>query len=390
MRLTLLGATGSIGASTIDVMLQHPDLFDAYALVGHRNIQRMCEIAALLHPERVIMTDENAAREIKGMLPVGVRLDAGMEAAISAAEANESDTVLAAMVGSAGLPAALAAIRAGKRLCLANKECLVAAGSIMTQAAAKSGAEIVPVDSEHMGVLQCLAGHDRESVEKVVLTASGGPFLNRDVESLWKIKPEEAIAHPNWDMGAKISVDSATMMNKALELIEAHWLFGLPSEKLDVIIHPQSIIHAMVYYRDGAVMAQMAEPDMRVPIAYALQARPRLSSGAATLDLSSHSHLDFRELDEVRFPCIKLVRGVMKGEDSLAIAFNAANEVANRAFLDYRLPFTDIVPLVEDVLAETVNVPATDLDEVRRIDAEARRLAASMVGRLSKKKWRAA
>jgi len=389
MRLTLLGATGSIGASTIDVMLQHPGLFEAYALVGHRNVQRMCEIAVLLHPERVIMTDENAAREIKGMLPVGVRLDAGMEAAISAAEANESDTVLAAMVGSAGLPAALAAIRAGKRLCLANKECLVAAGSIMTQAAAKSGAEIVPVDSEHMGVLQCLAGHDRESVEKVVLTASGGPFLNRDVESLRKIKPEEAIAHPNWDMGAKISVDSATMMNKALELIEAHWLFGLPSEKLDVIIHPQSIIHAMVYYRDGAVMAQMAEPDMRVPIAYALQARPRLSSGATTLDLSNHSHLDFRELDEGRFPCIKLVRGVMKGEDSLAIAFNAANEVANRAFLDYRLPFTDIVPLVEDVLAETVNVPATDLDEVRRIDTEVRRLAASMVGRLSKKKWRA-
>jgi len=184
-------------------------------------------------------------------------------------------------------------------------------------------------------------------------------------------------------------VDSATMMNKALELIEAHWLFGLPSEKLDVIIHPQSIIHAMIYYRDGAVMAQMAEPDMRVPIAYALQARPRLSSGAATLDLSSHSHLDFRELDEVRFPCIKLVRGVMKGEDSLAIAFNAANEVANRAFLDRRLPFTAIVSLVEDVLAETVNVPVTDLDEVRRIDAEVRRLAASVVDRLSKKKGRA-
>jgi len=388
MRLTLLGATGSIGSSTIDVMLQHPDLFETHALVGHRNVRKMSEIAHLVHPELVIMTDENAAREVRGMLPVGVRLEAGMDAAIAAAESKESDTVLAAMVGSAGLPAALAAIRAGKRLCLANKECLVAAGRIMTQAAAVSGAEIVPVDSEHMAVLQCLVGHDRESVEKVILTASGGPFLNRSLESLRQIKPEEAIAHPKWDMGAKISVDSATMMNKALELIEAHWLFALPSEKLDVIIHPQSIIHAMVYYLDGAVLSQMAEPDMRVPIAYALQAEPRLSSGAARLDLARHGHLDFMKADENRFPCLKLVRSVMRGEDSLAIAFNAANEVANRAFLDCVLPFTAIVPLVEDILTEIDNVPASNLEEVSRIDAHVRHLATARVVSLTKKEWR--
>jgi 1-deoxy-D-xylulose-5-phosphate reductoisomerase len=388
VRLTLLGATGSIGASTVDVMLRHPGLLTAYALVGHANVPRMQELAELLHPEWVIMTDEAAAGKLKGRLPAGTHLGAGMQAAIAAVRAEETETVIAAMVGSAGLPATLAAVQAGKRVCLANKESLVMAGRIVMHTAKEAGAEIVPLDSEHVGVSQCLAGHDRGSVEQIILTASGGPFRERDLSSLQDIRPEEAVAHPNWDMGAKISVDSATMMNKALELIEARWLFDIPSEKLAVVIHPQSIIHALVCYRDGSVMAQMAEPDMRVPIAYALQTRPRLDSGTARLDLTKHGRLDFFSLDLERFPAMKLVRVVMKGQDSLAIAFNAANEVANKAFLEHRLPFTGIVPLVEEVLSSTDNTVAADLDSVFSIDAEARQMARRIVEESPPSKWR--
>jgi 1-deoxy-D-xylulose-5-phosphate reductoisomerase len=328
MKLTLLGATGSIGRSTIDVMLRHRELFSAYALVGHQNAEIMRELAESVRPELVIMTDPDAALKLKETLPSGVRLEAGMDAAIAAASESSVDMVLAAMVGSAGLPAALAAVRAGKRVGLANKECLVTAGRIFMQEADEHGATVVPVDSEHAAVHQALAGHDHDSVTKITLTASGGPFRNRDPETLCDVTPEEAIAHPNWDMGAKISVDSATMMNKALELIEARWLFDMPPEKLSAIIHPQSIIHAMVEYRDGSVLAQLAEPDMRSPIAYAMQSGSRLASGIPWLDLAKTGTLEFQEVDEKRFPAMRLVQDVMRGEDSLAIAFNAANEIA--------------------------------------------------------------
>lgn len=388
MRLTLLGATGSVGASAVDVMLRHPDLMTAFALVGHSNVQRILELVALLAPEWVIMTDENAALELKGQLPPNVRLDAGMDAAVAAVEAVETDVVLAAMVGSAGLPATLAAVKAGKKVCLANKETLVTAGHIVMRAAADSGAEIIPVDSEHVGVAQCLQGHDRHSIEKIVLTASGGPFLDRGIESLHSIKPAEAIAHPNWNMGAKISVDSATMMNKALELIEAKWLFDILPEKLGVLIHPQSIVHALVHYRDGSVMAQLAEPDMRAPVAYALQASPRIQSGTATLDLSKHGRLEFFPVDLDRFPAMSLVRTVMGGKASLAIAFNAANEVANRAFLENKLSFTAIVHLVSEVLEETENMNAADLETVFFLDAEARRAADLKLMASPFSKWR--
>ncbi len=387
MRLTLLGATGSVGASTVDVMLRHPELMTAFALVGHSNVQRMQELVALLDPEWVIMTDEKAALELKGKLSPDVRLDTGMDAAVAAVEAEETDVVLAAMVGSAGLPATLAAVRAGKKVCLANKETLVTAGHIVMQAAAESGAEIIPVDSEHVGVAQCLQGHDRSSIEKIVLTASGGPFLDRDIKSLHSIKPAEAIAHPNWNMGAKISVDSATMMNKALELIEAKWLFDILPEQLGVLIHPQSIIHALVHYRDGSVMAQLAEPDMRAPVAYALQAFPRIHSGTAMLDLSKHGRLEFFPVDLDRFPAMRLVRTVMRGKASLAIAFNAANEVANRAFLENKLPFTAIVHLVNEVLEETENMDAADLETVFFLDADARRLAGLKLVAPSSANW---
>ena len=381
MKLTLLGATGSIGRSTIDVMLQHRELFSAYALVGHQNAEKMRELAELVHPELVIMTDPDAALKLKGRLPTGVQLEAGMDAAIAAASESSVDMVLAAMVGSAGLPAALAAVRAGKRVGLANKECLVTAGRIFMQAAHEHGATVVPVDSEHAAVHQALAGHDHDSVTRIILTASGGPFRNRDPETLHHVTPEEAIAHPNWDMGAKISVDSATMMNKALELIEARWLFDMPPEKLSAIIHPQSIVHAMVEYRDGSVLAQLAEPDMRSPIAYALQSKHRLTSGIPKLDLAKTGTLEFQEVNEQRFPAMRLVQDVMKGKDSLAIAFNAANEIANEAFRNRKIGFMKIVESVDSVLSQVENLPVETVEDVWSYDREARRLTEEVIAK---------
>ena len=379
MQLTLLGATGSIGTSTIDVMLRHPDRFEAYALVAHRNADLMLELANKVHPRIVVMTHETAYQALKGKLPQGTALEYGMDAAEAVSAADEVDMVMAAMVGSAGLPATLAAVRAGKRVGLANKECLVTAGRIFMQAAKDYGADVVPVDSEHAAVHQALVGHDRDSVTRIILTASGGPFRDRDPESLKDITVKEAVAHPNWDMGAKISIDSATMMNKALELIEAKWLFDAKAEQLSAIIHPQSIVHAMVEYRDGSVLAQLAMPDMRSPIAYAMQAEQRLESGIPWLELARVSPLEFQAIDEARFPAMRLVKSVLAGEDSLAIAFNAANEVANQAFQDAKIGFMDIVATVEAVMAKTSNQHVETLEEVWNLDAEARQLARDMI-----------
>jgi len=379
LKMTVLGATGSIGCSTADVMLQHPDKFTAFALVGHQNAEKMLQLAESLRPEWVVMTDAGAAERLKGRLPAGVRLEAGMDAATELAAASETDMVMAAMVGSAGLPATLAAVQAGKRVGLANKECLVTAGRIFMDAARVSGAEVVPVDSEHAAVHQCMQGHDHGSVSQVILTASGGPFRDRDPATLHSVTPEEAIAHPNWDMGAKISIDSATMMNKALELIEARWLFNLPPEKLSAIIHPESIIHAMVEYRDGSVLAQLAMPDMRMPIAYAMQAEPRLSSGIPWLDLAKTGSLHFQAVDCERFPAMRLVNQVMQGENSLSIALNAANEVANAAFRERCIGFTDIVTTVEKVLDRVENIPVGLLSDVWLHDEYARRVANEVI-----------
>jgi len=380
--LTILGATGSIGESAADILLRHADKFSAYALVGHRNHQRMLELAHSLHPRWVVMTDADAAGQLKGKLPAGVQLETGMDAAIAMATDSHVDMVLAAMVGAVGLPAALAAVKAGKRVGLANKECLVTAGRIFMQMARESGAEVVPVDSEHAAVHQCLAGHDHDSVSRVILTASGGPFRDRDPATMHAITLEEAVAHPNWDMGAKISVDSATMMNKALELIEARWLFDMQPEKLSAIIHPQSIVHGMVEYTDGSVVAQLAEPDMRGPVAYAMQTHPRLTSGISMLELTKHGRLDFQAVDEVRFPAMRLIKDVLAGHDSLAIALNAANEVANQAFRERRISFTDIVCVVEQALEASEDVSVDGLDDVWSRDREIRRLTESFITNL--------
>ena len=380
--LTILGATGSIGGSTADVLLRHSDEFSAYALVGHRNHMRMLELTHELHPQWVVMTDADAAAELRGKLPDGIQLEAGMDAAVAMATDAQVDMVLAAMVGAVGLPAALAAVEAGKRVGLANKECLVTAGRIFMQAARDCGAEVVPVDSEHAAVHQCLAGHDHDSVSRVILTASGGPFRDRDPATLHDVTLEEAVAHPNWDMGAKISVDSATMMNKALELIEARWLFDMPPEKLSAIIHSQSIVHGMVEYVDGSIVAQLAEPDMRGPIAYAMQTHPRLTSGISMLDLADHGRLDFQAVDEDRFPAMRLVNGVLAGRDSLAIALNAANEIANQAFRERRISFTDIVRVVEHILEVCEDVSVNSLDDVWSRDREIRGLTESFITNL--------
>ncbi len=379
MQLTILGATGSIGTSTIDVMLRHPEQFQAYALVAHRNADLMLELAEKVQPQIIVMTDETAYQSLKEKLPTNIRLEYGMDAAEAVSEADDVDMVMAAMVGSAGLPATLAAVRAGKRVGLANKECLVTAGRIFMQAAKASGAEVVPVDSEHAAVHQALVGHDRDSVTRIILTASGGPFRNRDPESLENITVAEAVAHPNWSMGAKISIDSATMMNKALELIEAKWLFDAKADELSAIIHPQSIVHAMVEYRDGSVLAQLAMPDMRSPIVYAMQAEPRLESGIPWLELAQTQPLEFQAIDEKRFPAMALVKDVLAGEDSLAIALNAANEVANQAFQDGKIGFMDIVDTVAKVLEKTSNKHVATLEEVWHLDAQTRRTTEDII-----------
>ncbi|MBF0282340.1 MAG: 1-deoxy-D-xylulose-5-phosphate reductoisomerase [Zetaproteobacteria bacterium] len=380
MKLTILGATGSIGASTVDLVLRHPERFCVHALVGHKNWQRMASLVKQVRPECVVMTDESAARQLKASLPAEVRLHVGMDAAIAAASESSVDMVMAAMVGSVGLPAALAAVRAGKRVGLANKECLVTAGQIFMADAIDFGADIVPVDSEHAAVHQALKGHDYHSIRRMILTASGGPFRKTRLEDLQKVTPAQAIAHPNWDMGAKISVDSATMMNKALELIEARWLFDMAPEKLHAVIHPQSIIHAMVEYEDGSVLAQLAEPDMRIPIAYALMPETRIASGANWLDLSISRSLDLIPIDEERFPALRLVREVMRGGHDLAVVMNAANEVANQAFRDEKIAFMQIVATVEKVLEQVPTMAVDTLDSIMLCDAEARRVAQRIIG----------
>ncbi len=377
-QVVILGATGSIGLSTADVMARHAHAFHSYALVGHRNVEKMSGLVARLRPDIVVMTDEAAAMRLRKRLP-GQDIRAGMDAAIEVAAADQVDIVVAAMVGAAGLPAALSAVRAGKRVALANKECLVTAGRIFMQQARRHGAEVIPVDSEHAAVHQSLAGHDKASVVRITLTASGGPFRDRDPVTLEEVTPTEAIAHPNWDMGAKISIDSATMMNKALELIEARWLFNIEPAKLDAIIHPESIVHAMVEYADGSVLAQLAMPDMRMPIAYALQCTPRMESGIARLNLAEMGRLNFQAVDPQRFPAMRLVARVLHGDDSLAIAFNAANEVANEAFRAFRIGFMDIVRVVEQVLEKTTCLNVSDLQQVWSLDAEARRHAQEII-----------
>jgi 1-deoxy-D-xylulose-5-phosphate reductoisomerase len=384
--LTILGATGSIGRSTLDVVARHPEAFAIFALTAHRQKEALFDLCLEYAPRYAVLPSAADALWLKAALSAQgqekTEVLAGAEALSWVASTPEVDVVMAAIVGAAGLLPTLAAVRAGKRVLLANKEALVMAGALFVAAKAHSGAEILPIDSEHNAIFQCLptgyplvSGQVQKSLEHIWLTASGGPFRQRPLETFQSITPSEACAHPNWQMGQKISVDSATMMNKALEVIEAHWLFALPAEKIRVVLHPQSIIHSLVAYADGSVLAQLGQPDMRTPIAQALAYPARFAAGVAPLNLWELGALTFAPPDALRYPALAFAYQVLAAGGHYATVLNAANEVAVAAFLAGRLPFTGIAPLLAEVLADFAgeNFGAVlDLDEILAVDAWAR------------------
>ena len=381
--ICILGASGSIGTSTLDVLARHPDRYAAFALTGHARVEELFAQCLAVRPRYAAMSEPAAARELAGRLREAgcpTEVLAGPQALVDLAAHPEVDAVMAAIVGAAGLRPCMAAARAGKRLMLANKEALVVGGAAFMAAVQQGGATLLPVDSEHSAIFQCLP-EDRSAwsrrIDHIVLTASGGPFRRRDPASLADITPEEAVAHPNWSMGRKISVDSATMMNKALEVIEARWLFDLQPDQIQVVIHPQSIVHSMVVCRDQSVLAQLGTPDMRVPIAYALSFPERIESGAAALDVLTLKDLTFEAPSRARFPALFLAWDALRGPEGSTTVLNAANEETVAAFLDRRLGYTAIHAVNEAVLAalppELPEHPTVDdllaLDERARIKA---------------------
>jgi len=383
--LTLLGATGSIGTSTLDVVARHPGAFRVHALTAHSADAALLERCVRHRPALAVLSGrgEDAGLKARFRQEAGAELRFGPQALVEAAAAPECDTVMAAIVGGAGLAPTLAAAAAGKRVLLANKEALVMAGPLFMRVAREAGAAVVPVDSEHNAVFQCLPQVDGAAstaqVRRVVLTASGGPFRTTPLERLERVTPDEACAHPNWVMGRKISVDSATMMNKGLEVIEARWLFDLPEERIEVLIHPQSIVHSMVEFVDGSVLAQLSNPDMRVPIAHALGFPARIGSGASWLDLAAAPALSFSAPDEERFPCLALARAALRAGGTAPAVLNAANEVAVAAFLDKRLGFTAIADVIAAVQARMPAQDVASVEHVLEVDRRARALAGERV-----------
>ncbi len=385
--ITLLGATGSIGVSTLDVIARHPERYRIFALTAHTQVEALAAQCAKFLPEVAVVGSPEAAQRLRVLLQQrGVRTEIAYgEAALCAvASAAGCDAVMAAIVGAAGLAPTLAAAFAGKKILLANKEALVMSGRLLMETVAQHGATLLPIDSEHNAIFQCLPwpySRDPSShgIARIVLTASGGPFLKRDVATLAAVTPEQAIAHPNWVMGRKISVDSATMMNKGLEVIEAHWLFGAPPDQIDVVIHPQSVIHSMVSYRDGSVLAQLGNPDMRTPIAHALAWPERIDSGVAPLDLTQLANLEFHQPDLVRFPCLKLAYDALRTGGSAPAVLNAANEVMVQAFLERRIGFRQIDQMIDRVMNIMPLDPVSDIAALLQQDQRARQLAASLI-----------
>jgi len=367
-KLSILGATGSIGKSTLDLVERNPGRFEVSAVTAATSVETLAQIARRTGAGLAVIADEARLTDLQDLLAgTDCRAAAGPDALVEAA-AGDAELVIAAIVGCAGLRPTMAAVEAGRTVALANKEALVTAGALMTDAAARSGATLLPVDSEHNAIFQCLAGSRSEQVSRIILTASGGPFRSASAEIIREATPAQAVAHPNWSMGAKISVDSATLMNKGLELIEAHYLFGLPSDRLDIVIHPQSVIHSMVEFVDGSVLAQLGSPDMRIPIAYALAWPERMDTPAQRLDLVSIARLDFEAPDIQRFPALRVAREALEAEGAAPTVLNAANEVAVASFLAGDIRFTDIARLVEDALATAdLGAPQT-VDDVLEID----------------------
>ena len=413
-KITILGSTGSIGVSTLDVIARHPNRFSVFALSAHSRVEELAQQCKIFRPRYAVMPGggggDGSSSSVGGMGSPAAMLkqrlaELGLETVVLAAGPSlvdpsldlsldlslnapldfiaahrDTDTVMAAIVGAAGLRPTLAAARAGKRILLANKEALVMAGQLFMDAVKQGRATLLPIDSEHNAIFQSLPrnyadGLARVGVKKIILTASGGPFRTKPISSLVNVTPDEACAHPNWVMGRKISVDSATMMNKGLEVIEARWLFDAQPEQIEVVIHPQSIIHSMVEYLDGSVMAQLGNPDMRTPIAYGLGFPDRIDASVSTLDLAKAGKLEFEALDEARFPCVRLAYDAMRRGGTAAAQLNAANEIAVAAFLNQELRFTDIPAVIEDVLAHVVVSDATTLAEIIAADEHARTVA---------------
>jgi len=371
-KIAILGATGSIGTSTLDLVERHPDRFEVVVVTAATNSDALAEIARRTGARLAVVADQARLGDLQARLAgTDCRAAAGEEALIEAA-CSEAELVIAAIVGCAGLKPVMAAVEAGKTIGLANKEALVTAGALMTDAAAASGSTILPIDSEHNAIFQCLAGSQSNDVSRIILTASGGPFRTATAEELETMTPAQAVAHPNWSMGAKISTDSATLMNKGLELIEAHYLFGLPSRSIDILIHPQSVVHSMVEFVDGSVLAQLGSPDMRIPIAYALAWPERLETPAERLDLKAVGRLDFDAPDTTRFPALRLAREALEQGGAAPTVLNAANEVAVAAFLAGNIRFTDIARIVEDSLAQAGYLPPQSIADVLDIDRETR------------------
>jgi 1-deoxy-D-xylulose-5-phosphate reductoisomerase len=389
-RITILGATGSIGASTLDVLARHPEQYSVYALTAHGRVEELADSCRRFKPARAVVGTLEAATRLAQLLRaegLATSVEYGEQALCDVASCDEVDTVMAAIVGAAGLAPALAAARAGKKILLANKEALVMSGQLFMDAVREHKATLLPIDSEHNAIFQSLPlnyARDPQAsgVAKILLTASGGPFLNRAVETLEAVTPEEACKHPNWVMGRKISVDSATMMNKGLEVIEAHWLFGAPSELIEVVIHPQSVIHSMVSYVDGSVLAQLGNPDMRTPIAHALAFPQRIASGVPQLDLTQMAALEFYQPDFRRFPCLALAFAALRAGGTAPSLLNAANEVAVQSFLDREIGFRDIDRVIAQVMDTVPHGPAPSIDAVLAQDARARESARAIIATL--------
>ena len=387
--LTILGSTGSIGESTLDVVSRHPEKFRMFALAGHRQVDKLAAQCKQFRPEYAVVGDAGHAAELEKKLKqegINTQVLYGAQALIDVASADEVSGVMCAIVGAAGLPSALAAAQKGKTIYLANKETLVVSGALFMETARQNGATVLPIDSEHNAIFQVLPRDytgrlNEHGINSIILTASGGPFLNTDLSTFDSITPEQAVKHPNWSMGRKISVDSASMMNKGLELIEAHWLFNCPPEKLEVVIHPQSVIHSMVRYRDGSVLAQLGNPDMRTPIAYCLGLPERIDSGVGELDFGALSALTFQKPDFDRFPCLKLAYQAMNAGGAAPCVLNAANEVAVAAFLDKRIKFTDIAKVVAHCLAQDFSDGRHDIEGLLAQDAQTRRQAEAFIGK---------
>ena len=388
--LTILGSTGSIGESTLDVVSRHPEKFRVFALAGHKQVEKLAVQCRTFSPEYAVVADAEHAARLEALLKrdgAATQVLHGAQALVDVASADEVSGVMCAIVGAAGLPSALAAAQKGKTIYLANKETLVVSGALFMETARANGAAVLPIDSEHNAIFQVLPRDytgrlNEHGIRSIILTASGGPFLTADLGTFDSITPAQAVKHPNWSMGRKISVDSATMMNKGLELIEAHWLFNCPPDKLEVVIHPQSVIHSMVRYRDGSVLAQLGNPDMRTPIAYCLGLPERIDSGVGDLDFDALSALTFQKPDFDRFPCLKLAYEAMNAGGAAPCVLNAANEAAVAAFLDEQIKFTDIAKTVAHCLAQDFSDDLGNIENLLAQDAATRRQAQEFIAAL--------